>query len=155
PEEAAKIRAWFEGGGNVFILASPVPDTERKRMLPTRLGAITEAAGIALDEDFVFETDARRKLPGGFGQQVLAEESAMHEITAGMAGERNQDIKILMTAARSLSRGGDGKIAPSTLLSTSKDAYAMTDFFAWAEKGGPPEKSGNDKAGPLVLAMAS
>src|SRR5262245_25570169 len=31
----------------------------------------------------------------------------------------------------------------------------MTDFFAWAERGGPPQRTGADRQGPLALAMAA
>jgi hypothetical protein len=153
-EDAARIRAWFESGGNVFLFTSPVPDADRKRMLALGLGTVTETAGIALDEDFVFEVDPARKLPGGFGEQFLAEPK-IHEITEGLAGEKNRDLKILMTAARSLSRAATGRTAPAALLATSGDAFGMTDFFAWATKGGSPEKASADKSGPLVLAMAA
>jgi hypothetical protein len=153
-EDAARIRAWFVGGGNLFILSSPVPDSDKRRMLPLGLDAITTAAGIAMDESFVFEPDPARKLPGGFGEQFLAEPKA-HAITEGLVGEKNRDLKILMTASRSLSRVPGAPVPAAELLTTTKDAFGMTDFFAWAEKGGPPEKSAGDRSGPLTLAMAA
>ncbi len=153
PEEVSRFRSWFEAGGNVFILASPVPDADKKRMLSLGLGPLAQAGSIALEEAFVFELDAARKLPGGFGEQFLAEPKA-HEITQGLIGEKNRDLKILMSAARPLSNAG-GAAAPAELLGTSNDAFGMTDFFAWAERGGAPEKSAGDRAGPMALAMAS
>jgi hypothetical protein len=153
-EDIGRVRAWFEGGGNVFVLSSPVPDSDDRRMLPLGLGALTSAGGIEMDETFVFEGDAERKLPGGFGEQFLAEPKP-HSITQALVGERNRDLKILMTASRSLSRTGTGSAPPAELLTTSKDAFGMTDFFAWAEKGGPPVKTSADRSGPLVLAMAA
>jgi hypothetical protein len=122
-------------------------------MLPLGLNALTSAAGIDMDETFVFEGDASRKLPGGFGEQFLAEPK-MHAITQGLVGERNRDLRILMTASRSLSRTGTAASPPAELLTTSKDAFGMTDFFAWAERGGPPERTAADRPGPLALAMA-
>jgi hypothetical protein len=153
-EDAARLRTWFEQGGNIFLLASPVPDADRKSMLGLGLGVVTEAGGISLDEDFVFELDPARKLPGGFGEQFLAEPK-MHAVTQGLAGEKNRDLKILLTASRSLSRAGSGSVVPAALLGTSQDAFGMTDFFAWAGKGGPPQKAPTDRAGPLVVAMAA
>jgi gliding motility-associatede transport system auxiliary component len=153
-DDAARIRTWFEAGGNLFILASPVPDTENRRMLTLGLDAITSPAGITLDETFVFERDPARKLPGGFGEQFLAEPK-LHPITDGLVGDRNSDLKILMTAARSLSRAAAASVPPAELLTTSKDAFGMRDFFGWAEKAGPPEKSGADREGPLALSMAA
>jgi hypothetical protein len=153
-EDAARIRTYFTNGGNLFIFTSPVPDADRKRMSALGLGPVTEAGGIALDEDFVFEVDSQRKLPGGFGEQFLAEPKP-HEITQGLAGDKNRDLKILVTAARSLSRAPTGAVAPAPLLGTSADAFGMVDFFDWATKGGAPVKTPQDKTGPLVVAMAS
>jgi hypothetical protein len=153
PEEVTRLRSWFESGGNVFLLAGPVPDADKKRMLPLGLGPLTQAAGIALEEAFVFELDPARKLPGGFGEQFLAEPK-MHDITQGLMGEKNRDLKILMTAARPLSIAG-GAAPPAELLGASGQAFGMTDFFAWAERGGVPEKSPGDREGPLALALAA
>jgi hypothetical protein len=153
PDDVARLRSWFESGGNVFILSSPVPDADKKRMLPLGLGPLTQAGGIALDEAFVFELDPARKLPGGFGEQFLAEPKA-HEITQGLLGEKNRDLKILMTAARPLSAVG-GAAPAAELLGSSGEAFGMTDFFGWAERGGAPEKHTGDREGPLALAMAA
>jgi ABC-type uncharacterized transport system len=152
-EEGSRIAAFFHGGGNLFVLAGPVPDGPNKRMLPLSLDVVTQAGGIRLDEDFVFEGDPARKLPGGFGEQFLAEPRT-HDVTLGLVGPRNQDLKILMSAARSLSPAGNG-VAPAELLATSPDAFGMTDFFAWADRGGAPERKSGDRKGPLALAMAS
>ena len=152
-DDIERVRAWFESGGNVFILASPVPDADKKRMLPLGLGPLTQAAGIGLDEAFVFEQDPARKLPGGFGEQFLAEPKA-HEITQGLLGEKNRDLKILMTAARPLTAAGGGAPA-AELLTTTGDAFGMVDFFGWAEHGGAPEKRSGDRDGPLAVALAA
>jgi hypothetical protein len=152
-EDVARIRSWFLAGGNVFLLSSPVPDSDKKRMLPLGLGPLTEAGGIHLEEAFVFELDPQRKLPGGFGEQFLAEPK-MHEITQGLVGEKNRDLKILITAARPLSAGG-GPAPAAELLASSGQAFGMTDFFGWAEHGGAPEKRPGDREGPLALAMAA
>ncbi len=152
-DDVARLRSWFEAGGNVFLLTSPVPDADKKRMLALGLGSLTEAAGIVLEEAFVFELDPARKLPGGFGEQFLAEPK-IHEITQGLVGEKNRDLKILMTAARPLSVGG-GRVSPAELLGSSAEAFGMTDFFGWAERGGVPEKRSDDRVGPLALAMAA
>jgi hypothetical protein len=79
----------------------------------------------------------------------------MHEITQGLVGDKNRDLKILMTATRSLSRAPGAPVAPAELLTTTTEAFGMKDFFGWAEKGGPPEKAAGDQAGPIALAMAA
>jgi hypothetical protein len=152
-DDVGRIRTWFESGGNVFLLTSPVPDPDKKRMLSLGLGPLSRAAGIELEEAFVFEIDPAKKLPGGFGEQFLAEPKP-HAITQGLIGEKNRDLKILMTAARPLSIAF-GAAPAAELLGTSDQAFGMTDFFGWAERGGAPEKRSDDKGGPLVLAMAA
>ncbi|MET0592516.1 MAG: hypothetical protein ABW133_07445, partial [Polyangiaceae bacterium] len=94
------------------------------------------------------------ELPNGFGEQFLAEPKA-HAITQGLVGEKNRDLKILMTAARPLSVAAGAAAPAAELLGTSAQAFGMTDFFAWAERGGAPEKLSDDKSGPLALAMAA
>jgi gliding motility-associatede transport system auxiliary component len=153
-EDAARIRGWFEGGGNLFVLASPVPDSRNRRIAPSSLGSITGAAGIAFGDDFIFELDPSRKLPGGFGDQFLAEPKT-HAVTSGLVGERNRDLKILMVAAQSVSRLPGGSTIPAEILVTSKDAFGMTDFFGWVQKGGAPERAPGDHPGPLAVAMAN
>jgi hypothetical protein len=107
-----------------------------------------------MGEDFIFETDSSRKLPGGYGEQFLAEPK-LHAITSGLVGERNRDLKILMVAAQSLSRLSGATAIPAEILSTSKEAFGMTDFFGWVQKGGAPEKAAGDHPGPLAVAMAT
>jgi hypothetical protein len=152
--ETDRIRGWLEAGGNLLVFAGPVPDNDRKTFLPLHLDAITGAGGIALDEDFVFEKDPRFKLPIGMGEQFFAQPK-QHDVTLGLVGERNQDLKILMVAARSLSRTGSGPTAPTEMLVSSKEAVGVGDLFAMAEKGSTPEKGAGDRGGPLALAMAA
>lgn len=153
-DEAERIRDWVERGGNLFVLANPVPDAENRRFLRLGLEKITEPFGISLDEAFVFERDPRKKLPIGMGEQFLAE-PRHHDITRGLLESQGLDLKILFVASRPLSPSGTGKTAPIELLSTSEAAFGMVDFFSWAEKGGLPEHEPGDKEGPLALAMAA
>lgn len=153
-EEAERIGAWFEGGGNLFILANPVPDTENGRFLRLGLDKLTNLGGISLDEAFVFERDPRRKLPIGVGEQFIAE-PRHHDITRGLLEIQGFDLKILFVASRPLSASGTGVAAPVELLSTSESAFGMRDFFAWAERGGLPEHEPGDQEGPLAIAMAA
>jgi len=138
-QDTARIRTWFEAGGGLFVPLEPGPRLGQRRMLPLGLETLTSAAGIEMNETFVFEGEPARKLPGGFGEQFLAEPK-LHEITRGLVGERNRDLKILMTASRSLSRTGSS-VPAAELLATSPEAFGMTDFFGWADKGGPPQKT--------------
>ncbi len=154
-DEAARLRAWLVAGGNLLVMANPVPDPDRKALLPLGLDAVTSAGGVALDEDFVFELDGKRRLPGGFGEQYFAEPRP-HDVTLALLGERNQDLKILFAASRSIGKTSAGSVVPTELLVTSERAFGMRDFFAWAEKSsGAPERGPDDRKGPLAVAMAA
>lgn len=155
PTDAGSIRSWFEAGGNLFILSGPEPDVDGKTLRPLGLNAVTSAAGIVFNEDFVFELEPSRKIPEASGQQFFAEPKA-HEITMGLSGSRAAgDLRILMSAARSLSREGQGSVVPGELLVTSPVAFGMADPYGWIQKGGPPTAGPGDRKGPLTLAFAS
>lgn len=153
-EEGDLLGDYLKTGGNLFVLANPVPDADNRRFLRLGLDKVTKLGGISLDEAFVFERDPRRKLPIGMGEQFLAE-PRHHDITRGLLDSDALDLKILFVASRPLSLSGTGPTAPVELLSTSEAAFGMVDFFAWAEKGGLPEHEMGDKEGPLALAMAA
>lgn len=153
-DEAERLRAYAEGGGNLFLLANPVPDGDNRRFLRLGLNEVTEPFGIALEEAFVFETDARRKLPIGVGEQFFAS-VRHHDITRGLLETYAEDLRILFVASRPLSASGTGSVAPVELLSTSEQAFGMRDFFGWAERGGLPEREPGDHEGPIALAMAA
>ena len=153
-DEAERIRGYVEGGGSLFLLANPVPDTDNRRFLRLGLDKVTEPFGIALEEAFVFETDPRRKLPMGVGEQFFAG-LRQHDITRGLLQTYAEDLRILFIAARPLSASGTGSVAPVELLATSEKAFGMVDFFGWAERGGMPEPQPGDREGPISLAMAA
>ena len=62
----------------MFVLSSPVPDSDNRRMLPLGLDALTSTAGIGMDETFVFEEPGkstirlRPRQDGGLGVTWLS-----------------------------------------------------------------------------------
>lgn len=153
-DETQRLAAYVAKGGGLFVAANPVPDGERERLLPLGLTALTSTFGIVLDEDFVFEQAGGYRLPSGFGERFLAQ-AKPHAITAGLVGEGARDLKILASAARSVSRASGGAIVPSELLATSAEAFGVVDFFGAMKKGTAPEAGPGDRRGPLALAMAA
>ena len=154
PDEAKRLRAWLEKGGDLLLLANPVPDAESSRTRPLGLDDVVAAGGMKLDEDLVFERDAAHKLPAGAGEVFLAEPQA-HDISAALATEAGRALKILFVTGRSIGRAPGSSIAPATLLASSKESFGVVDFSAAAKHGGAIEKGPGDLAGPLPLAMAS
>ena len=155
-DEARALQDWFERGGNLLIATGPVFDPDHDRAIDLGLDPLLRAAGISLDDDFVFETEPRRKLPGGPGDQFLAE-AKPHELTQGLVGEQNRDLKILVKSARSLRLVAGAVAIPTDLLSTSADAFGVRSFFSWAKGASarPPRRAPQDLGGPLCIAMAS
>jgi hypothetical protein len=153
-EEATRLRAFVEAGGNALIAAGPVPDDSDQRYLDLGLGPVLALAGLELRHDFVFETDPRLRAARGFGETFLPTPRA-HPITEGLLRSEDAEIGAVMTVASSLAPTGAGAAAAVPLLVTSDDAFGMVDFFAWAKDPREPEVTAADHKGPLTVAFAS
>lgn len=150
--EAAENRliSYFEGGGRLLLLLSPVSDRKSGRMT-RRLTELLATAKLTLGGDYVLETDAERRLPGGSGAQLLAR-TEPHEITQGLAGVDKPELAVWVVGAQSVSRlPGSGRARP--LLSTSERAYSVKS--AQRLEGGRVTKRPSDSEGPFWIAAAS
>ncbi len=152
-EEAERLKAFVEGGGNALVAVSPVPDDSDQRYLDLGLGPVLNLAGLELRHDFVFEADPRLRAARGFGETFLPTPRA-HPITEGLLRSEDE-IGAVMTVASSIIATGAGSAAPVPLLVTSDEAFGMVDFFAWAKNPREPEKTAADHPGPLTIAWAS
>jgi len=153
-EEATRLRAFVEGGGNALIAAGPVPDDSDQRYLDLGLGPVIALAGLELRHDFVFETDPRLRAARGFGETFMPTPRA-HPITESLLRSEDAEIGAVMTVASSIAPTGAGAAAVVPLLVTSEDAFGMVDFFAWAKDPRAPEETAADHKGPLTVAFAS
>ncbi|UQA54931.1 GldG family protein [Polyangium aurulentum] len=153
-EEATRLRAFVEGGGNALVAAGPVPDDSDQRYLDLGLGPVVGLAGLELRHDFVFETDPRLRAARGFGETFMPTPRA-HPITESLLRSDDAEIGAVMTVASSLAPTGAGAAATVPLLVTSDDAFGMVDFFAWAKDPREPEETASDHKGPLTVAFAS
>ena len=64
-DEVGPLRTWVHAGGNLLVAVGPVFDVEHGASVDLGLDPLLENAGVKLVDDFVFEADPRRKLPGG------------------------------------------------------------------------------------------
>lgn len=147
---------YVEGGGNVMLLVNPQPDADKKRVQPSGLEPVAALGGIELQHDLVFERDKEAIVPKSFGEAFFGAPKE-HPITKGFGPEVIEGgAKILIVLAQSLRAIPTSSVHPQTIVETSKDAFGMLDFFAWADAPqGDPTPRGSDHAGPLAVGMAS
>lgn len=153
-EEVARYRKYVEQGGSALVVAGPVPDTDDQRYLRLGLDELLAAAGMKMQEDFVFELDPKQRSTQGFGETFLPIVRP-HPITEGLIKEADQGLGPVLTVASSLVPAGSGPAAPVPLLVTSDQAFGMVDFFGWARNPGEPKPTEADHRGPLTVAFAA
>lgn len=154
PEDGAAMKAYLENGGSVLVAAGPVPDGDAQRLVRLGLDELLGAAGLRLEDDFVFEIEPSLRSTQGFGETLLPIPQA-HPITEGLLHAAERGMPIGLTVASSLSRTGAGVVAPEPLLLTSDKAFGMVDFFSWAKNPTAPSASERDRKGPLMVAAAA
>ena len=152
--DAARLRAYIEGGGNALLALGPQPDGDEQRYLDLGLDEVLATAGVKLDRDFVFERDPRLRSTQGFGETFLPTPRP-HPITEGLLKEAAHGVGVVMTVGSSLTPTAAAAAAPVPLLSTSDKAFGMVDFFAWARNPVVPSPTDADKKGPLDVAFAT
>ncbi|HQK20401.1 MAG TPA: GldG family protein, partial [Polyangiaceae bacterium] len=147
--ESDALMARMRAGMSGFFLLNPIFDTERKTQLPTGLESVTRLFGIGLANDFVFELDDDSRVPRGTGEIFFPSLEA-HATTEGLVGLSMAvtGLRVVAIRSRSLDVVGDG-VRPVTILKTSERAFGMKNFHAWAEKGGEPTPTVDDRRGPL------
>jgi hypothetical protein len=153
PEDVARWKAYLEGGGSVLVAAGPVPDADNQRTVRLGLDDLLGAAGLRLEDDFVFETDPTHRSTQGFGETLLPIPKA-HAITEGLLKAADRGMPIGLTVASSLTPTGAGVAAPAPLLVTSDSGFGMVDFFTWAKNPTAPSAGEHDHKGPLTIAAA-
>ncbi len=150
---AARVDKYLVGGGNVFLLVNPMLDDEI-RIIPTGLEALARKGGIELGGDFVLERDGKHVLPIGIGESFFAL-PAPHAITRGLIDEvEDSKVRVLVRNAQSLRRS-KGEQQPVSLLSTSGEAFSVTDIRPFVQEGALLEKGPGDEQGPFSVAMAA
>lgn len=152
--EALRLRLHLEGGGNLLVASGPIPDDAQRGFVSLGLEPVLAAAGLKQRAELVFERDSERRASAGQGEMFLAR-LEKHPATRALeaAGDALAVVVVESSALEPLAIEGRAA-TPEPLLSTSAEAFGMTDVFAWAESGKAPEPTPADTRGPLKLAYA-
>jgi hypothetical protein len=155
-DDAARYQAYFEKGGSVLLAAGPTSDSADRDFLDLGLGGLLGAAGLALDHDYVFELDPRAR-PAQSRGDIFAPSVKPHPSTQSAVRLAARSVVPIVGAVSSISPTGAGAAAVMPLLVTSDQAFGMVDFFARMKAGeaNAPTPAGNDRKGPLDVAVAS
>ena len=151
-DDVARYVGFLKSGKNLLLAAGPVPDASDGKYLDSGLGPLFSALGLKQEADFVFELDAKRKSPNGFGETFLPEPKP-HAITDGLLKAADRGIGVTLTVASSITKV-PSEAAATPLLVTTDRSFGMVDFFAWAKNPTPPAAQAEDHKGPLTVAWA-
>ena len=91
-EDAARIRVWFEEGRISSCWRAPPPTLQITAFCPWVSKPSPKRPASPSIKTSSSRRTLRAKLPGGYGEQFLAE-AKVHEITQGLVGEKNRDLK--------------------------------------------------------------
>jgi hypothetical protein len=163
-EEEARLRTYLMTGGNLLACVSPIPGNGDSGLAPPGFADALRPFGIALDEDVVLEVDPKLKRPGD--KTAFFVTAKAHAVTGALVAEGTREPPKIMIGfgapdSRVLTRSmhqetAFGAAIPSTLLVTSDAAFGITSIAGgeqWPDEG--PTKKPSDRAGPLVVGMAS
>ncbi len=156
-EEEARLRTYLFEGGSLLLAVGPINAASESGMIPSGLGDALGPFGIGLNEDLVFELDARLTIPEERGIRFIALPK-VHPVTAGLvASDESRDPpRVVLHFTRSLRHVvPDGASTAVDLLASSDKSFGVTSIAGAANWSGVPEKQDRDLKGPLVLAMAS
>ena len=153
--EADAISERMRAGMGGFFLLSPILDPDSRSQLATGLEPVARLFGIGIANDYVFELDNDARIPRGTGEIFFPTLEA-HAITEGLAGLSMAvgNLRVVALRSRSLDVINDG-VQPIPILKTSARAFGMTDFHAWARRGGDPTRGPGDREGPLSIGLAA
>jgi hypothetical protein len=147
---AARLEAYFQRGGNLFLLLNPVLD-DGNRIRETGLERVLALGGLELGHDFVVERAPEFRMPQGLGETYFAT-PLPHAITAGLIQDDVARFRPLLTAAQSVRKTKDS--IAKALLVTSKEAFSVQDIRPFVEEGRAVDKRSGDQAGPFAVAAA-
>ncbi len=153
-DDAQKLQAFVEQGGNVLVAAGPVPDEKSERYEDLGLGGLLGTFGLELNKNFIFETDPRLRSSRGYGETFMPI-ARPHTVTEAFIGAEVTGTGPVFTVASSMKPTNKGNAVVTPLLVTSDEAFGMVDFFAWARNPGEPVAKPEDAKGPLTISFAS
>jgi hypothetical protein len=157
-EETNRLRTYLLEGGSLFLAVSPINAQTETGMAPAGLEDALSPFGIALDEDLVFELDAKEAIPETRNIRFFAT-ARPHPVTAALVHDEampREVPRVMLNFARSLHHvSPEGSASATDLLASSDKSFGVVNIAGAADWTDVPERKPRDLAGPLVLAMAS
>lgn len=148
-EEAALVRDYVRGGGNLFVAADA--EIDRADLRPTGLEDVLRDFGIRMDRALVLELDAAHLMPGqpDPAGPFLVTTYGEHPVTRALHQLQRPSVFWVARPVRPV----DPERA-TTLFTTSDRAYAETNLAALIETR-EPSRDDDDLGGPVSLAVAT
>lgn len=143
-QEAGAVKAYVQGGGNLFLALDPVLD--RQRLMPSGLEGVMRELGVRVDDALVIEGDPGHRLDPNLVELFVATSYGQHPLVRGFG-----DAPLAFLSARPI-RPADGSSA-TALVMTTDDAWGETDINGLVD-GRNPERGDTDVRGPVSLAVA-
>ena len=157
-DETNRLRTYLMGGGSLYLAVSPINAQTESGMAPAGLDDALAPFGIGLDDDLVFELDAKQAIPETRNIRFIAT-AKPHPVTAALVHDDampHEVPRVMLNFARSLHHvSPPGAASATDVLGSSDKAFGVVSIAGAADWTDVPEKKARDLAGPLVLAMAS
>ena len=153
PEHVAAIKGFIENGGNALFWTWAVPNPQQTGWVDLGVGELFALAGVAAEEDLIFEQDPARRPPRGNGEAFFAKPGP-HPVTEQLLREEETGVSAVVLAVRSL-RDLNTEVKPEALLVTSPKAFGVMNLWDRGELAGQLKPGPDDHIGPLVIATAS
>lgn len=143
--EISALAAYIEGGGHVLIMLDPG--------VAAGLVSFLARYGLTLGHDWVIETNALGRLFGGDYHMPAVTAHAGHPITEDLSVSGVMTIFPVVRSVRVAELLPDG-VSAQTLMSTSPQSWAETDFEALADNRSAFDE-GRDQKGPISIAVVA
>lgn len=153
PEHVAAMKAFIENGGNALLSTWSVPNERQTGWVDLGVKDLLALAGVAAEDDLVFEQDPARRPPRGNGEAFFAKPGP-HPVTEQLLREEESGVSAVVLAVRSL-RDLNTEVKPEPLLVTSPKAFGVMNLWERNELAGQLKPGPDDHMGPLVIATAS
>jgi hypothetical protein len=153
PEHLAAMKSFIENGGNALLSTWAVPTDRQTGWVDLGVQDLLKLAGVALEEDLIFEQDPAQRPPRGNGELFFAK-PAPHPVTEQLLREQETGVSVALMAVRSL-RDLNGEVKPEPLLVSSPKSFGVLNFWDRSELAGQLKPGPDDHLGPLVIATAS
>lgn len=139
--EVTALGTYLNGGGQLMVLLPPRQGDELKPLLADW--------GVVAGDDVVVDQVMRLFQGPAIGLEPITQTYGTHEITAQI-----RDITVFpMTRSMSAVGGGENRQA-TELVSTSPTSWAETDMVGLFERRQVSQDEGEDKPGPVSIAVA-